>query len=445
MAINPILPILIGAIKTRNTIKDRNDDAYDEATGNFIDIASAEFFRDQTEQKKRIEKNNKFYNATEGRYGTNVAEFAAKNNLFDGYDKITAFLSDIEGGTVMPVSFRNKLRTEKGFKEQAFKTTFAQDQLAAKRKLDNRADFAKKNFNKGAMSNLADLYLKGTDVKRPDEQGPVKEFLFGKKAPDATALVGGFTEGLEAAEEKTVTDVKTDGMSDAKELAQDTEIVTKKIGFETPIGIGSVREVDSAIASIFNVENVQITNEGIIFPEAFKLRALAIKEIASNLQQTGNYADVTTLISAAARQFEQQHFAKLPLAFNAYKRTSNVGNPVVVNAAGVNNAKTGDMVVGAGFINVFGSFADNPDTTDIKESLSYIDQVLKSRQGGSEVLMSKNAYQAIKRYIDNMDTDGERKAFIQYLPDNYLSPFGKNETPLRIKNTLNATFGFTRI
>ena len=91
MAINPILPILIGAIKTRNTIKDRNDDAYDEATGNFIDIASAEFFKDQTEQKKRIEKNNKFYNATEGRYGTNVAEFAAKNNLFDGYDKITAF------------------------------------------------------------------------------------------------------------------------------------------------------------------------------------------------------------------------------------------------------------------------------------------------------------------------------------------------------------------
>ena len=110
-----------------------------------------------------------------------------------------------------------------------------------------------------------------------------------------------------------------------------------------------------------------------------------------------------------------------------------------------NNAKTGDMVVGAGFINVFGSFADNPDTTDIKESLSYVDQVLKSRQGGSEVLMSKNAYQAIKRYIDNMNTDGERKAFIQYLPDNYLSPFGKNETPLRIKNTLNATFGFTRI
>ena len=64
MAINPILPILIGAIKTRNTIKDRNDDLYDEATGNFIDIASAEFFRDQTEQKKRIDTNKKERNTS---------------------------------------------------------------------------------------------------------------------------------------------------------------------------------------------------------------------------------------------------------------------------------------------------------------------------------------------------------------------------------------------
>ena len=95
MAINPILPILIGAIKTRNTIKDRNDDLYDEATGNFIDIASAEFFKDQTDQKKRIEKNNKFYKATENRYGTNIAEFAAKSNLFDGYDSPLNFLKAI--------------------------------------------------------------------------------------------------------------------------------------------------------------------------------------------------------------------------------------------------------------------------------------------------------------------------------------------------------------
>ena len=61
MAINQILPILIGAIKTRNTIKDRNDDAYDEATGNFIDIASAEFYRSERAKENTIEKKKNFF------------------------------------------------------------------------------------------------------------------------------------------------------------------------------------------------------------------------------------------------------------------------------------------------------------------------------------------------------------------------------------------------
>jgi len=71
----------------------------------------------------------------------------------------------------------------------------------------------------------------------------------------------GFQTGLEQAEEKAVTDIKTDGSADAQELAQDTEIVTKKIGFEAPISIGNVREVDSAIASIFDLKNVNVTKE----------------------------------------------------------------------------------------------------------------------------------------------------------------------------------------
>ena len=446
MAINPILPILIGAIKTRNTIKDRNDDAYDEATGNFIDIASAEFFRDQTEQKKRIEKNNKFYNATEGRYGTNVAEFAAKNNLFDGYDKITAFLSDIEGGTVIPTGLRNKLRTEKGFKEQAFKTTFAQDQTLAKKKLENKATFAAQNLNKGAISNLADLYLKDTGAPKTEERGPVSSFLFGKDAPSTTALVGGFEKGLEQAEEKAVTDIKTDGSADAQELAQDTEIVTKKIGFEAPISIGSVREVDSAIASVLDVKDIQITNEGIVFPKAFKLRALAIKDIATQLKQTGNYPDVTSLINAAASKFEQEHFSKLPVAFNDYKVKSSITDPVNVTATGLKDPNSDNMMLGPGWMKVFGNFADNPDT-EVKETLTYVDQILKPRRetGGTELMMSKNAYNAIKNYVQNMDSAAEQKAFIEYLPNNFLVPIGPNEVPMRIRDTLFQTFGFTRI
>ena len=442
MAINPLLPFLVGAMQTRNVIKDQNEAEYDEITGAFIDAAATEFFADKAEQKKRIEKNNKFYNATESRYGTNVAEFAAKNNLFDGYEKTTAFLSDIEGGTVIPLGFRKELSTEEGFKKQGFKTAFAEDQALATQKLKYKTVFARENLNKGAVSNLADLYL---DTKA-DKQSPVKSFLFGKQAPDVTAMAAGFEQGLEETEAKSVVPEDT-SLADAQSLAQDTEVITKKIGFETPVSIGSVREVDSAIASVFNLSNVQITPEGVLFPDAFKLRALAVKEIARDLQQTGKYGDVTSLIGAAANKFEQEHFSKLPIAFRDYKRRSSITEPVKVNATGIKAPNTDDMIVGQGFMAVFGKYADNPATTDVKESLTYIDQILKPRRetGGAELLMSKNAYRAVKRYIDNMDTDAERKAFIEYLPDNYLSPFGKNETPLKIKDTLFATFGFTRI
>ena len=447
MAINPILPVIIGAIQTRNKIKDINEADYDDVTGQFIDLASAEFFKDQTDQKKRIEKNNKFFNATEKRYGTNVAEFAAKSNLFDGYDKITAFLSDVEGGTVIPLGLRKELGTKEGFKKQAFKTTFAQDQTLAKKKLENKATFAAQNLNKGAISNLADLYLKDTGAPKPEEKGPVSSFLFGKDVPSTTSLVGGFEKGLEQAEEKAVTDIRTTGVADAQELAQDTEIVTKKIGFETPISIGTVREVDSALASVFNLKNVSPTADGIIFPQAFKLRALAIKDIAAQLKQSGEYPDVTSLINAAALQFEQQHFSKLPVAFNAYSVKSKISDAVVAGSTGMVSPNKVDTVLGPGFMKVFGKYADNPNTADVKESLTYIDQLLKplKETGGSELLMSKNAYDTIKNYIQfEMGTASEQKAFIEYLPNNFLVPLGPNENPVRIRNALFQTFGFTR-
>ena len=118
MAINPLLPILIGAIQTRNVIKDQNEAEYDEVTGAFIDAAAAEFFADKANQKKRIEKNEQLYKATESNFGTNVAEFAAKNNLFVGYDLPAQFIADIRSGKVLPVQFRNKLRDDKFFNTQ---------------------------------------------------------------------------------------------------------------------------------------------------------------------------------------------------------------------------------------------------------------------------------------------------------------------------------------
>jgi len=464
MAINPLLPILIGAMQTRNVIKDQNEAEYDEVTGAFIDAAATEFFADKAEQKKRIENNEKFYKATEARYGTNVAEFAAKNNLFEGYAKPAAFLNDIEGGTIMPVEFRNKLRgtTKDGkiddtfFKSQGFKTTFAQDQNLAKQKLEDKTLFAANNLNKGAVSNLADLYLtdaKGTTTGKPSK---LKSFLFGKETPDVTKMAAGFEAGLDATAEKSVVQPEeTTSVADASSLAADTNLIDQKLGFEKNISIGSTREVDAAIASIFNLDKVQIGTDGIIFPEAYRLRALAIKDVAADLVQSGKYeGDTTTLINDAANFIEQEYFSKLPKAFSNYSVTSKPGEVVNAKSEFSVDSKTDIVTLGTNFNTIFGSFADNPDTPDITETLTAADLILKQdvatagtsrskavQAVGAKFMMTDNAYNAMENYIQSMPNVALQKAFIQYLPKNLMINVQGNIVP--IANRLNATFGFT--
>jgi hypothetical protein len=449
MAINPLLPILIGAIKTRNVIKDQNEEEYDDVTGAFIDAAASEFFADKANQKKRIENNEKLYKATESSFGTNIAEFAAKNNLFEGYTAPAKFIDDIRSGRVIPVEFRNQLRDDKFFKTQGFKTTFAEDTNLAKQQIEDKTLFAAKNLNRGAVSNLADLYL-GTDTQK---QSPIKTFLFGKKIPDVTAAVAGFEKGLEETEAKSVVPEKTISTVDASSLAADTNLIEKKLGFEQAIPIGSVREVDSAIASVFNLSDVQLTSDGIIFPEAYKLRALAVKDKMSDLAQTGSYADVTTLANTAASFIEQNFFSTLPKAFGNYKVSSGIGDPVRATADYSINKANNSATLGSNFSTIFGSFIDDPKTPEV-EKLTDADLFLLQDKGTKKVsraatvqaadakfLMTNNAYKAIRNYIERMDSTALQKAYIQYLPKNLMIGVGDGAIP--IQDRLNSTFGFT--
>lgn len=452
MAINPLLPILIGAMQTRNVIKDQNEAEYDEVTGAFIDAAATEFFADKAEQKKRIERNNNFYKATEGRYGTNIAEFAAKNNLFEGYNSTLDFLRAIEEGQAMPLEFRNQLRDDKFFKSQGFKTTFAEDTNLAKQKLEDKTVFAANNLNKGAVSNLADLYL-GTTTEKPSK---LKSFLFGKKTPDVTAMAAGFEKGLEdTAEKSVVKPEETTSAADASALAADTNLIEKNLGFEKTVGIGSVREVDSAIASIFNLENVQLTGDGIIFPTAFKLRALAVKDVAADFAQSGKYSDVTTLIGDAANYVEQEYFSKLPTVFGKYEVKSDITQPVVATATFAIDQNTNTTTLGSAFESLFNKYVDNKETADVVEKFNPKDLVLKreiiemttkrgkEQTASSETLiMSPVAYNALKGYIQDMESVSLQKAFIEYLPVNLSVTVG-DDNVLPIKARLNASFGFT--
>ena len=472
MAINPLLPILIGAIQTRNVIKDQNEAEYDEVTGAFIDAAATEFFADKAKQKERIKNNEKFYKATENRYGTNVAEFSAKSNLFEGYNSPLEFLRAIEEGQAMPVEFRNKLRgtTKDGkiddtfFKSQGFKTTFAQDQTLAKKKLENKAKFAAENLNKGAISNLADLYLKDTGAPKPEERGPVSSFLFGKEAPSTTALVGGFEKGLEQAEEKATLDTEPAAMTtstDAKLLATDTNLIDKKIGFEKAIDIGSTGEVDSAIANIFNLKQTQIGPDGIIFPEAFRLRALAIKDVARDMVQSGAYTTATgidsdSLVRDAAAIIEAEYFSTLPKAFSMYGFASKIGDGPVNAKADYAIDQQNRATLGKNFVAIFGKYIDNPDTPE-KETFTNEDlllrQSLKEMTGRTKgavkmatsgnFIISQNAYNAIKAFIDDMPNDAVQKAYIQYLPKNLVYEIPNSDAVVSIHDRLNNSFGFT--
>tara|TARA_R100001463_G_scaffold16652_1_gene43117 strand:+ start:1249 stop:2649 length:1401 start_codon:yes stop_codon:yes gene_type:complete len=464
MAINPLLPILIGAMQTRNVIKDQNEAEYDEVTGAFIDAAATEFFADKTKQKERIKNNEKFYKATENRYGTNIAEFSAKSNLFEGYNSPLEFLRAIEEGQAMPIEFRNKLRgtTKDGkiddtfFKSQGFKTTFAQDQNLAKKQLEDKTIFAANNLNKGAVSNLADLYLtdaKGTTTEKPSK---LKSFLFGQKTPDVTKMAAGFEAGLDATAEKSVVKPEeTTSVADASSLAADTNLIDQKLGFEKNISIGSTREVDAAIASIFNLDNVQIGPEGIIFPEAYRLRALAIKDVAADLVQSGKYeGDTTTLINDAASFIEQEYFSKLPAAFSNYTVTSKIGESVNATSDFSLVPDTKVTTLGNNFNAIFGSFVDDPDTLEV-ETLTQSDLILKQdtatastssrskavQAAGAKFMMTENAYKAMKNYIEAMPNTALQKSFIQYLPKNLMINVGGNVVP--ISNRLNGTFGFT--
>jgi hypothetical protein len=447
MAINPLLPILIGAMQTRNVIKDQNEDEYDEVTGAFIDAAAAEFFADKAEQKKRIAKNEKLYKATESNFGTNVAEFVAKNNLFVGYDAPAQFIADIRAGQVMPLKLRKDLENEKFFNSQGFKTTFAQDQNLAKQQLEDKTLFAAKNLNKGAVSNLADLYL-GTTTEKPSK---LKSFLFGQKTPDVTAMAAGFEKGLEDTAEKTEQKISERSIDESQMLAKDFETsasidtnVIQKMGYNEPVNIGTSSAVDRAIQSEYNLDSIQMRGDQLIFPTAYATRISAVKSIAPNLALSGAYGnpgdiDTGTLISAAIRDTEAELF-KIQNAFAGYKLGSDFTKPVNATALAPN------ANLGKNFTTVFQAYHTPKVEGDLfkPEDLS----VKAVGAGDNRLLMSNAAYTAMENYIKTLPTIEMREMFIEHLPSNFVVAVdqGKgNQNPvINTKVFLFRSFGIFR-
>jgi hypothetical protein len=462
MAINPLFPFLAGALKARSDIKAVNEDEYDDITGQFIDAASAEYLRSQTAEKKRIEKNKKAYNfiANDSRFGTATAEYFSKQGLYDVFDTPAEVLNYAETKLKTDPNLFTQLKNFNKDNPQVFKNVFADNQEIAKKKLDNKAEFASQNLNKGATKFLSDTFLE-------PGQSKFSKFMFGPKVADQGALTAttALTEGFEAAEKKAETPVSESQRAEGAVTIDDT--VVQKFEY-TPIqSIGNARDVSNAVASVlgYSPNQSNIGADGmILFPGAFKTDSEAIKEQMQISANTGAYRNVdgsvnTTALAQDSNRIIENNI-KQPIqnvfnvdysramtadgkSFDPNSKTITAGAMALENPITVDGVQYGFSFDKKIFTELFGKhvstlLTDNdllirsnrpavtlPQRFDKPQrggtaAREKAQQVQKAGSKDAGYLITANAFNAIEKYINNETVNTfERKLFIESLPDNY--------------------------
>ena len=462
MAINPLFPFLAGALKARSDIKAINEDEYDDITGQFIDAASAEYLRSQTAEKKRIEKNKKAYTfiANDSRFGTATAEYFSKQGLYDVFDTPADVLSYAETKLKSDPNLFTQLKNFDEKNPQVFKNVFADNQEIAKKKLDNKADFASQNLNKGATKFLSDTFLE-------PGQSKFSKFMFGPKIADQGALTAttALTEGFEAAEKKAETPVSESQRAEGAATIDDT--VVQKFEY-TPIqSIGNSRDVSNAVASVlgYSPSSSNIGADGmILFPGAFKTDSEAIKEQMQISANTGAYRNVDNTVNTTALAQDSNRIIenniKQPIqnifnvdysrsmtadgkSFDPNSKTVIAGAMALDTPVTVDGEQYGFSFDKDTFTELFGKHVSTPLTDNdllIKSNRPAVtlpQRFDKPQRGGSAArervaqvekagskdagyLITANAFNAIEKYINNETINTfERKLFIESLPDNY--------------------------
>jgi len=446
MAINPLFPFLAGALKARSDIKAINEDEYDDITGQFIDAASAEYLRSQTAEKKRIEKNKKAYTfiANDSRFGTATAEYFSKQGLYDVFDTPAEVLQYAETKLKSDPNLFTQLKNFDEKNPQVFKNVFADNQEIAKKKLDNKADFASQNLNKGATKFLSDTFLE-------PGQSKFSKFMFGPKIADQGALTAttALTEGFEAAEKKAETPVSESQRAEGAATIDDT--VVQKFEY-TPIqSIGNSRDVSNAVASVlgYSPSSSNIGADGmILFPGAFKTDSEAIKEQMQISANTGAYRNVdNTVNTTALAQDSNIDYSRSMTAdgksFDPNSKTVIAGAMALDTPVTVDGEQYGFSFDKDTFTELFGKHVSTPLTDNdllIKSNRPAVtlpQRFDKPQRGGSAArervaqvekagskdagyLITANAFNAIEKYINNETINTfERKLFIESLPDNY--------------------------
>ena len=412
MATPFFVPLLSGALIKRQEISDE----YDNTAGDIIDAASANYKSKLKGNEARIKLQDSNYAAVETAFGTTVAEAAAKYGLLEGVEtsKVVNYVdASLKPGLKKRLQELNLAGDKKSFfykdpndpktisQKQLFNSIFKEDISVASSKVDAQKDWASKNLNKGAISNVSKMFL-GEEKKPESFVEKTQNVLFGEK-PDKAVF--------DAAAEKNLGETVTVQPSSSEQIASLEEI----IGYNQAYSIGTVGEQDKAIANILDIKEYKLGGDGgILFPVRFRSQAIAIKDeamkYALDFRDEDGKVDVSNLMNKANNEIISNIIAPIAENFISYK----------VDTESDFAKSMSFRVMEADGINFESKHMKNYELTE--EDFKFGNGLV--RPGGKIIKRGANVSKKAKdAWFKEIAMQGSRAAqavYIDYLPDNFM-------------------------
>ncbi len=452
-----LVPFLSGGLIKAQEIRDE----YDENAGKIIDAANALYKEKFNTNQKSIELQNANYTAIEAQFGTVVAEVAAKKGLLKDVataDVITKVKQTIPPGEIAAyksLKFGKKgdklsdgttLQEDETIKSKLkLNTLFSEDYATATKSLKRNREWAAKNLNRGAIKNVADLYLAEKDEdgikKLPEPTGLEKaqSFMFGDRVTESTGIA--FDQ---AAAEKIGKEVLVQPQAvDLKSSIADT------IGYQESVIAGSINDVNKSISYILGLsKNKGITidvNNNFTFEARFKPNANAIRSYADKIADTNMYTTADGKPDTAAI-VEQAYELVQTKIIN--KSKNNWTNLDILNKDVFNKRRS---LTSSGISKSFqAELEKNVDEFDINTDIQAEQktQIAKRTKRKADVLPEKQiatgnylVSDKVSDYIINQvnknlgyTTNAEKTLYVDYIPDNiYVQVTDASGNPAKMK------------
>ena len=429
MATPFFVPLLSGALIKRQEISDE----YDNTAGDIIDAASANYKSKLKQNETGIKLQDSNFAAVENALGTTVAEAAAKYGLLEGVEtaRIVNYVNES-----MPKGLVTKLQNIKfksdgktlqgkaldGSDKVLFDSVFKEDISAASTKIGAQKDWASKNLNKGAISNVSKMFL-GEQDKPESFVEKAQNVLFGERPDEAT---------FAAAAEKNLGETITVQPAASEKIKSIEEIV----GYKEPSIAGSILDQDRTISSILDIKNIRVVEGGIIFPARFNKHVIAIKSVApkyaDEFTNDKDKVDTTSVMLAAQQEVNSTAIQPIANAFINYK----------IDGSAFAEAQTSRVMIASGMNEKF--LTDNGLTKkDVTVGKVNRGSGTKTSDIVDGLTVSDNVVKLFEDKINTLESTEMQAVFIDYLPDNLAMTITKKDgsiMPVNLKDYYKRIF-----